>query len=76
MFAGGEALGQLWLFWLAPLLGAAVAGLMWSAFGERPAPAAAVDDWDDLEDLPEADEPDERDAGTDRDAADGPTVIR
>jgi aquaporin Z len=26
LFAGGDALGQLWLFWLAPLLGAALAG--------------------------------------------------
>ncbi|WP_170315505.1 aquaporin Z [Nakamurella deserti] len=27
LFVGGESLGQLWLFWLAPLLGAAIAGL-------------------------------------------------
>lgn len=27
LFVGGWALGQLWLFWLAPLAGAAVAGL-------------------------------------------------
>ena len=26
LFAGADALGQLWLFWLAPLLGAALAG--------------------------------------------------
>ncbi len=26
LFAGGEALGQLWVFWLAPLVGALVAG--------------------------------------------------
>jgi len=26
---GGWALGQLWLFWLAPLVGAALAGLLW-----------------------------------------------
>jgi aquaporin Z len=26
LFAGGDALGQLWLFWLAPLIGAAIAG--------------------------------------------------
>lgn len=31
LFAGGEALGQLWLFWLAPLVGAAVAGLTYAA---------------------------------------------
>jgi aquaporin Z len=28
LFAGSEYIGQLWLFWLAPLLGAAVAGAM------------------------------------------------
>ena len=27
LFAGGEYIGQLWLFWLAPLAGAAAAGL-------------------------------------------------
>jgi aquaporin Z len=35
-FAGGWALGQLWLFWLAPLLGAAIAGASYAAIsGER-----------------------------------------
>src|SRR5246500_1443301 len=29
LFAGGEYLGQLWLFWLAPILGALIAG--WAA---------------------------------------------
>ena len=28
LFAGGDYIGQLWLFWLAPLLGAAIAGLL------------------------------------------------
>ena len=28
LFAGGEYVGQLWLFWLAPLLGAAIAGVV------------------------------------------------
>ncbi len=28
LFAGGEYVGQLWLFWLAPVLGAAIAGLV------------------------------------------------
>lgn len=28
LFAGGPYIGQLWLFWLAPLIGAAVAGLV------------------------------------------------
>lgn len=29
LFAGGWALGQLWLFWLAPLLGAVIGGMIW-----------------------------------------------
>jgi aquaporin Z len=29
LFATTDALGQLWLFWLAPMLGAAVGGLGW-----------------------------------------------
>ncbi|MBX3225213.1 MAG: aquaporin Z [Labilithrix sp.] len=42
LFAGGWALGQLWLFWLAPFVGAAIAGVVYPrvyplAAGERPA---------------------------------------
>lgn len=29
LFAEGPALGQLWLFWLAPLVGAVIGGLIW-----------------------------------------------
>jgi aquaporin Z len=28
IFVGGWAIGQLWLFWVAPILGAAVAGVV------------------------------------------------
>jgi aquaporin Z len=36
IFAGGEALSQLWLFWLAPLIGGGIAGLLYPAlFGEE-----------------------------------------
>lgn len=31
-FVGGENLSQLWLFWLAPIVGAVVAGFVWRAF--------------------------------------------
>jgi aquaporin Z len=31
LFAGGEFVGQLWLFWLAPILGAAIAGSLYPA---------------------------------------------
>lgn len=29
LFVGGAAISQLWLFWLAPLVGGALAGLLW-----------------------------------------------
>jgi aquaporin Z len=32
---GGWALGQLWLFWVAPIVGAVIAGLVWKAIGEE-----------------------------------------
>ncbi|MGL5927265.1 aquaporin Z [Chroococcidiopsis sp.] len=32
LFAGGEHIAQLWLFWLAPILGAILAGLFYSSF--------------------------------------------
>lgn len=32
LFAGGWALEQLWLFWLAPIVGAAIAGVVYQAF--------------------------------------------
>jgi aquaporin Z len=40
VFVGGWALSQLWLFWAAPLLGAALAGAVYPAlFGSQHAPA-------------------------------------
>lgn len=39
LFATTDALGQLWLFWVAPLLGAVVGGLIWCTLlrpGEAP----------------------------------------
>lgn len=32
LFVGGEALGQLWLFWVAPIAGAILAGIVYKAF--------------------------------------------
>ena len=36
IFVGGWALRQLWLFWLAPLIGAALAGVAYRFLGEAP----------------------------------------
>jgi aquaporin Z len=36
VFVGGWALEQLWLFWLAPIVGAILAGVVYSAFAEPP----------------------------------------
>ena len=36
LFAGGWAVGQLWLFWVAPIIGAVLAGVVWQAiWGEK-----------------------------------------
>jgi aquaporin Z len=32
IFVGGEALGQLWLFWVAPIAGAILAGIVYKVF--------------------------------------------
>jgi len=40
LFVGGWAIAQLWLFWLAPLLGAAVAGAAYGAFAQVREPVA------------------------------------
>jgi len=40
LFVGGWALEQLWLFWLAPIIGAAIAGAVYSVFAEAPEAAS------------------------------------
>src|SRR6266536_5923382 len=41
LYAGGWAMGQLWLFWLAPLVGAAIAGVTYHSIVGGRAKAAA-----------------------------------
>jgi aquaporin Z len=36
LFVGGWALEQLWLFWLAPIAGAVLAGVVYTVFAEAP----------------------------------------
>jgi aquaporin Z len=39
VLVGGWALEQLWLFWVAPIVGAALAGIAYPMLAEEPAPA-------------------------------------
>jgi aquaporin Z len=37
LFVGGEAIGQLWLFWVAPIIGAVIAGVIYPVVaGKKP----------------------------------------
>ena len=38
IFVGGWALDQLWMFWLAPIVGAALAGVVYKVFETKPEP--------------------------------------
>jgi aquaporin Z len=42
IFVGGWAIQQLWLFWVAPIVGAALAGLAYGTVSREPAPATAA----------------------------------
>lgn len=71
LFSSPDVLGQLWLFWLAPLVGAALAGLVYRGFAHvAPAPAvpaAAAGEEEEAEDealLAGPGEEPESDAGT------------
>jgi aquaporin Z len=38
VFVGGWAIAQLWMFWLAPIIGAAIAGVVYGIFAEETVP--------------------------------------
>jgi len=44
IFAGGWALTQLWLFWVAPIIGAVVAGVAYSWLAAEPEPQSISDE--------------------------------
>ena len=39
VFVGGWAIEQLWLFWVAPIIGAVIAGVVYSVFATEPEPS-------------------------------------
>ena len=41
IFVGGWAVAQLWMFWVAPIIGAAIAGVVYAAVFEEEAPQLA-----------------------------------
>jgi aquaporin Z len=43
LFVGGWALAQLWLFWLAPILGAMAAGIVYRTLAEAESPRAEAE---------------------------------
>ena len=43
LFVGGWALSQLWLFWIAPLLGAALAGVSYRLISGERSQAAGIE---------------------------------
>ncbi|WP_104052424.1 MULTISPECIES: MIP/aquaporin family protein [unclassified Arthrobacter] len=69
IFAGGDSLEQLWLFWAAPVLGALIAGLIYRSVHLSVSDAQRGDDTDEDADLL-ADEADGADDANELDDAD------
>lgn len=67
VFSSSWSLEQLWLFWVAPLVGAGIAGLVFRGFATADAPAASPAtgaDVDEIDDAVRLDEADSSDAVT------------
>lgn len=80
IFSDTAVLGQLWLFWVAPLIGGALAGLAYLLFSPTPAGAALADDearaGQDEQDLwAEQDEQDEHDPWADQIVPADPEIV-
>ncbi len=41
LYEGGWALGQLWLFWIAPIVGAAIGAVIYGVIGKKEEPSAS-----------------------------------
>jgi aquaporin Z len=54
LFAGGWALSQLWLFWIAPLLGASLAGVVYRLVSGERSQAAGIEGPADVSQLAKA----------------------
>jgi aquaporin Z len=53
LFVGGWALGQLWLFWVAPLIGGAIGGVVYNViFSEYKEQAVLGADQQDVANVP------------------------
>ena len=73
IFSGPDALGQLWLFWVAPVVGAAIAGLVFRGFTQ--ANTQAKTQTNTQPDARAAELEDDVDGGESDDAAATPAVV-
>ena len=74
LFSSSWALGQLWLFWVAPIVGAGIAGLVFRGFADAQGRNAAAADHTDDAAGPEADLGDEIDGASGQEAAGKPAA--